>query len=417
MKRRSLIEGNKMKILQINTVYKQGSTGKIAYQIQQLVNSKGGNCIVAYRYAESHDEKENIYEISTWLDCHIHNRLAKITLLQGVWSISRTRKFIKFIKGFDPDIIHIHNIHGSYVNHPMLFSFLRNANIPIVWTLHDCWSITGQCAYFDMLKCDKWKTGCRSCKLHMDRLLNIVNIPNIMWNFKRKWFNRVHNMILITPSQWLADLIKQSYLQDYPVKIINNGIDLQVFKPTPSDFRKKLCIKNRFIVLGVAFDWGKRKGLDVFIELSKRLNSNRYKIVLIGTDDRVDELLPSNIISIHRTRNQVELAAIYTAADVFVNPTREDNYPTVNMESLACGTPVLTYRTGGSPEIIDETCGAIIDCDDIDTMEKEIMRICEDKLYSEAACLQRARRFDSNQRNEEYIELYENCACSSKCSL
>ena len=213
-------------------------------------------------------------------------------------------------------------------------------------------------------------------------------------------------MTIVTPSEWLAGLVKQSFLRKYPVKVINNGIDLNIFKPTESDFRKKYALENKYIVLGVAFGWGKRKGLDVFIELANRLDKEKYKIVLVGTDDNVDKLLPDNIISIHRTQNQTELAEIYTAADVFANPTREENYPTVNMESVACGTPVVTFNTGGSPEIIDETCGAIAEKDDTDSMYNEIIRICETKPYSEEACLKKANNFDAWRKFENYVQLY-----------
>ena len=214
-------------------------------------------------------------------------------------------------------------------------------------------------------------------------------------------------MTIVTPSQWLADLVKESFLAEYPVKVIHNGIDLSVFQPTENDFREKYGLQNKKIILGVAFGWGERKGLDVFVELAKRLDCEQYQIVLVGTDDSVDKQLPTNIISIHRTQNQTELAKIYTAADLFVNPTREENYPTVNMESLACGTPVLTFRTGGSPEIIDETCGAVVACDDVNGLEKEILRIFEQVPFSEDDCLKRATRFDMQDRFKEYVSLYD----------
>ena len=215
-------------------------------------------------------------------------------------------------------------------------------------------------------------------------------------------------MTIVTPSQWLAGLVKESYLKDYPVRVINNGIDVDVFKPSDSNFRVQHNIPtNKFILLGISFGWGKRKGLDVFVELANRLASNKYQIVLVGTDEKVDKLLPPNIISIHTTQNQKELAEIYTAADLFVNPTREENYPTVNMEALACGTPVLTFKTGGSPEIIDETCGSVVPCDDIDALESEIRRICETNPYSTEDCLKRAESFDMNLRFKEYVKLYE----------
>lgn len=395
-----------MNILQINTVYNQGSTGKIAYQIQQIAKSYGNQCIVAYRYAES-DALNNTYCISTWLDCHIHNRFAKMTGWQGRLSYVRTQKFIKYLDKYKLDLIHLHNIHGSFINQKLLFSYIKNNNTPIVWTLHDCWSFTGQCPYFTMVKCDKWKTGCHHCPQYREYPAAYVDRTKTMWKLKKKWFTGIQNMTIITPSQWLADLVKQSYLKDYPVQVINNGIDLNIFKPTLNDFRVKYGLGNKFIVLGIAFGWGKRKGLDVFIELSKRLDSNKYKIVLVGTDDKTDKLLPNNIISIHRTQNQTELAEIYTAADVFANPTREEVFGLVNAEALACGTPVLTFRTGGSPEVIDDKSGFVVDCDDIDAMEREIVRICENKPYSKEACLERAKSFDMNDKYEEYINLYE----------
>ena len=229
-----------------------------------------------------------------------------------------------------------------------------------------------------------------------------------MYKLKRKWFTGIENMTIVTPSQWLADLVKESFLKNYQVQVINNGIDLSVFRPTESDFRLQYNIPVfKKVLLGVAFGWGKRKGLDVFEELAKRLDSEKYQIVLVGTDADVDRTLPQNIISIHRTQNQTELAQIYSAADLFVNPTREDTYPTVNMESLACGTPVVSFRTGGSPEILDKTCGSVVSCDDIDALESEIIHMCGTAMYSKNNCLERASSFDMNERFKEYVDLYE----------
>ena len=192
------------------------------------------------------------------------------------------------------------------------------------------------------------------------------------------------------------------------MQVINNGIDLETFKPISSDFRQRYNIsESQYVLLGVAFGWGKRKGLDVFVELSKRLDDKQYKIVLVGTDYSVDKMLPKNIISIHRTQNQNELAEIYSAADLFVNPTREENYPTVNMESIACGTPVLTFRTGGSSEILDDKTGYVVDADDIDDLEKQIVCICTKQVFSEDDCLERAMKFANNIKFQEYINLYK----------
>lgn len=392
------------KVLQINTVYAKGSTGKIALGIHDLCSKKEITVFTAYRYEEN-DVYKNTFVTSSWLDCHIHNRLARWTRLQGCFSGLYTHRFLKQIRRFDPDLIHLHNLHGNYINLPMLFRHIKKYNIPVIWTLHDCWAFTGHCPHFTMVKCDKWKTGCHHCPQHREYPKSYVDNSRFMYRHKQKWFTGVQDLTIVTPSNWLAELVGESFLKDYPVKVIHNGIDLSVFKPTQSDFRKKHHCEDKFILLGVAFGWGARKGLDVFVDLASRLD-DRFQIVLVGTDDAVDRNLPEGIISIHRTQNQTELSEIYTAADLFVNTTREDTYPTVNMESLACGTPVVTFQTGGSPECIDSTCGSVIPCDDIDALEQEIFRIAETKSYSPDACLNKAKEFDMNERFEEYVKLY-----------
>ena len=393
-----------MKVLQINTVYPKGSTGKIAKGIHDVCAEHGIECKTAYRYSEKNDNFSDTFTVSSWWDTHIHNRLARVTLFQGMFSKRKTKAFLRQVDKYAPDIIHVHNVHGNYIYIPALFEYMSSRNIKTVWTLHDCWSFTGNCPHFEFINCKKWQTECSNCPIYKNK----VNQKAVtkMFHLKKKYFGRAHNMTIVTPSEWLAGLVKQSFLGGYPVKVINNGIDLSVFKPTDSDFREKRACQNKHILLGVAFGWGYKKGLDVFVELSKRLTSE-YQIVLVGTDDDIDKQLSGNIISIHRTNNQAELAEIYTAADLFVQPTREDTYPTVNIESLACGTPIVTFRTGGSPEIVDDTCGSVIDVDNIDAMEREIIRICEEKPYSKEDCILRASRFDMKKRFEEYVDLYK----------
>ena len=272
--------------------------------------------------------------------------------------------------------------------------------------MHDCWAFTGQCPHFMMEKCDKWKTGCHHCSKYKAYPSAYIDRTKTMWKLKKKWFTGVKDMIIVTPSQWLADIVNKSFLKEYPVCVINNGIDLSIFKPTESDFRKKYNCEDKRLLLGVSFAWGRGKGLDVFIELSKRL-SNEYQIVLVGTDDSIDKQLPDNVISIHKTANQSELAEIYTAADLFLNPTREENYPTVNMESIACGTPVLTFRTGGSPEILGEKCGEVVECDDIDAFENKIKDIFDSGLHNHNACLEYSENFSAGKCFDKYILLYE----------
>lgn len=395
-----------MKVVQINTL-PNGSTGKIANQLCELANRQD-NC-TAYFFCGNwvKSASPQVRSFGTKAENLLSALLSQISGLQNVFSVFGTLQLIGRLRKAEPDIIHLHNLHLWVIDVPMLMRYIKKQDVRVVWTLHDCWSFTGHCPYFDMIGCDKWKTGCFGCPQYREYPKSLFDNSKYMYRLKKKWFTGVRNMTLVTPSQWLAGLVRQSFLQDYPVKVIHNGIDLAVFKPTESDFRARYACGDKFIVLGVAFDWGKRKGLDVFCELAERLDRDRYQIVLVGTDDNVDALLPDHMISIHRTQNQTELAEIYTAADVFVNPTREENYPTVNMEAIACGTPVVTFNTGGSPEMLDETCGTVVPKDDVDAMQAEIIRICETRPYSKEACLKKAAEFDKNEKFKAYIRLYE----------
>lgn len=396
-----------MNIVEINTC-DYGSTGKIMLQLAVLSRRIGN--VIAFSRGWKHKKKcsSDCSYIGSYIQNGVHHVLSVITGNEGCFSVNGTNRFLSQLDAIKPDIIHLHNLHGWYINLPLLFNYIKKNNIKVVWTLHDCWAFTGHCPHFTIAKCDKWKTGCYKCPNCKEYPKSLFDNSKKMYRLKKKWFTGIENLTIVTPSEWLAGLVKQSFLKDYPVKVIHNGIDLNVFKPTESDFRKKYNIaENKYILLGVAFGWGKRKGLDVFIELQKRLDKEKYKIVLVGTDNNADKQLPKEIISIHRTQNQTELAEIYTVADLFVNPTREENYPTVNMESIACGTPVITFRTGGSPEILTEKTGMVVDCDDIDGLQHGIEEICEQNLFSTADCIEQAKQFDMNKRFKEYVALYK----------
>lgn len=406
-----------MKIVEINTVH-VGSTGKIMIQIANVARQHNHE---VHTFSRAWLARKAIGECHHFVGCRFGNIIHRILLpicgRDDQLSYVGTCSLIKKLKKIDPDVIHLHNLHGHYINFPVLFDYIKNNKKKVVWTLHDCWAFTGHCPYFTAVKCDRWKDGCHHCPQPKAYPKMYVDTSKKMYELKKKWFSGVEDMTIITPSNWLAGLVKESFLKDYPVKVINNGIDLSIFKPTESNFRKKYDLVGKKVILGVAFDWGYRKGLDVFVELSKRLDPNTYKIVLVGTNDEVDKQLPTDIISIHRTQNQSELAEIYTTADVFAQPTREEVFGLVNAEALACGTPVVTFKTGGSPEIVDETCGSVVDCDDVDAMESEIIRVCTDNPYSESACLNRAEIFDMNKRFEEYIDLYEDSTCCTGSTL
>lgn len=397
-----------MRVFHINAV-PYGSTGRIMFQIMDLLQQQGHTSLSTTGFTWVKAGREDHFITSGLITKTLHMRLAQATGMMGCFSVGATLKLLHRIKKFKPDVIHVHNLHTWFVNLPMLFRFFRKENIPVVWTFHDCWAMTGHCAYFSMAECQKWKTGCHHCTQKQEYPRTLVDNTPWMWRQKKKWFTGVKNLTVVTPSRWLAGLVRESFLKEMDVRVINNGIDPTVFRPQESDFRKKYHCENQFLLLGVSYDWCHRKGMDVFLELEKRLDSG-FRIVLVGTNEEIDRELPESIISIHRTADARELAQIYSAADLFVNPTREENYPTVNMESLSCGTPVLTFRTGGSPEMLDDTCGCVVDCGDTDAMEREILRIAQQRPYSEEACLRRAEDFCATDRFREYIRLYEELA-------
>ncbi len=394
-----------MKIIEINSV-NSGSTGNIMIGIAEIAAKQGHEVLICVPKSRGNLTRklENQILIGNRLSRNIHLALGTLTGYQGMFSVLSTYHFIRHLKKENPDLIHLHNLHNCYINLPMLFGYIKKQEIPVVWTLHDCWAMTGQCPYFTMAKCEKWKTGCHDCPQLDIYPASKVDRTATMWRLKKKWFTGIKNLTIVTPSKWLAGIVSESYLKSYPVKVIYNGIDLNVFKPRTSNFRSKYHIENQYIILGVAAGWGKRKGLDVFIELASKLD-DRYQIVLVGTSEETK--LPENIISIHHTQNQQELAEIYTAADIFVNPTREEVLGLVNIEALACGTPVITFDTGGSPECIDVTCGRIIPVDDIETLVNEITNICTQTPYSEKSCIKRANQFAKRERFTDYIILYE----------
>ena len=393
-----------MRVFQINAV-PYGSTGRIMTQIAQLLEEQGHEalCTTGFTWQKCTYEKHFITSglvAKTW-----HTYMARLTGLNGCFSVMATRHLLRRLRDFQPDVIHLHNLHCWYVNLPMLFGYIKKHDIPVVWTFHDCWPITGHCPHFTLSGCRKWMTGCHDCSAHRGYPQCLLDDSKAMWRRKKKWFSGVKRLTIVPPSHWLEGLVKQSYLGDYPVQVIHNGIDPEIFRPTDSDFRKKHHCEDKFLILGVAFDWNRSKGLDVFTQLSKQL-PQQFQIVLVGTNEELDKALPDSILSIHRTSSPQELAQIYTAADLFLNPTREDTFPTVNMEALACGTPVLTFRTGGSPEIPDDSCGSVVPVDDLESLTREILRIAQERPYSREACLKRAASFRKDDRYQEYIALY-----------
>lgn len=346
-----------MKILQINSVCGIGSTGRIATDIHNALIKRGHKSWIAYGREEPKN-CDSAIRIGRDFDVYSHALLTRIFDKHGFGSKKATLEFIEKVKTIEPDIIHLHNIHGYYINIEVLFAFLKEYGKPVVWTLHDCWSFTGHCAYFTLVECDWWREGCYDCP--QKRIYpSSFFLDNSRDNYQRKKeaFRGVKNMTIVTPSNWLANLVKESFLKEHKVITIPNGIDTDLFKPVESDFKKRMEIEDKYVILGVANVWDKRKGLEYFVELADMLHQDEM-IVLVGLNDKQIKQMPDNIIGITRTNNTQELIEIYSAADVFLNPTLEESFGMTNLEAQACGTYTITFDSGGSGEtIIDPNYG------------------------------------------------------------
>ena len=394
-------------IVEINST-NYASTGNIMLNIAKQARLSGYNVYTCCKASkESYKYKyDNQIIIGYRYERILSAILNTITGLRDYGNIFGTYFFVNKLKKIKPDLVHLHVLHDDFINTRILFNYLAKANIPVIWTFHDVVPLTGKCPGFDIINCEKWKTGCYKCpQLKLKPKSLFFDTTSHIWHKRKKEFTSVKNMVTVSPSIWLKDAVKESFFKKYPCEVINNGINLSIFKPIENTIKKDYKIGNKYLILGVANVWNERKGLDIFVELSKRL-SDDYQIVLVGTNNDVDKLLPDNIISIHRTYNQEELVKLYSAADLFINPTKDENFPTVNIESLACGTPVITFKTGGSPEIIDETCGLVVEKNDIDTLEKQIINVCTNKSFTSKDCLNRAQQFNMENKFKEYVDLY-----------
>ena len=383
-----------------------GSTGKIMMDIAKTARNKGFEVFTCCKNSKEGRKIQypNQIYVGIWIERVLSNFFAYITSLTDHFNLIGTCFFLKKLSKINPDVIHLHNIHGNFINIRMLFNYIKKNKIPVVWTFHDNWPFTGQCATYG---CDKWENGCGNCpKLNVYPKTCFLDLTKFKWRKKKGLFSNIENLVIVTPSLWLNNMIDYSFLKEYKHIVINNGIDLEVFKPRKSDFKERNNIPNsKHIVLGVANYWNNNKGLDVFVKLASDL-PNDYQIVMVGVDQNTQKILPKNIISINRTYNQIELAEIYSCADVFVNPTRGDNFPTVNIEAIACGTPVLTFDVGGSAEIIDPSCGVSVRIDDYSTLNNEIQRVCSTTPFSKEACVNKANKYDSKKLFYEYTNLY-----------
>lgn len=394
-----------MKVLQISTVCGSGSVGRITVDIYHTLEQHGDTGIIAYGRRKAPEGVE-AYRFGSDMDMGVHVLSTFFKGEHGFASAGQTRRLIEKIREWDPDVIHLHNIHGFILQVELLFDYLKQAGKPVVWTLHDCWPYTGHCAFYDYTGCEGWKEGCRNCTQYRKTYPYALFKNNTAENYvrKKKAFTGVPRLTIVTPSSWLADEVKRSFLGEYPVKIIPNGIDRSSFRPVDRGLRDRLKLQGTYIVLGVANVWERRKGLEYFFSLSENLPED-FRVILIGLDRKQMKKLPENVIGLARTSSVEELAEYYSMADVFVNATLEDNFPTTNLEALSCGTPVITFDTGGSPESLDETCGRVVPKGDGDALLAAVLEE-RDHPKKQEDCLNRAEQYDKYDRFQEYVELY-----------
>ena len=396
-----------MRILQINVTSNWGSTGHIVEDIGNLIQKSGDESYISFgRYA--YPSKSQIIKIGTKKDIYIHVLQTRLFDKHGLASKKATKELIKEIINIKPNIIHLHNIHGYFLNYTILFEFLSNLDIPIVWTLHDCWAYTGHCAYYTFAGCNRWKTGCHHCPQKNSYPSSyFLDRSKKNYSDKKEAFTSIKNMTIVPVSNWLSEEVKQSFLNKYPIKVISNGIDFNIFRPQIID-KKEFGLENKFVILGVASIWEKRKGLNDFIHLRTILPPN-YIIVLIGLSQKQINKLPQGIIGIKRTSNVQELAKYYSIADVYINFSVEETFGMTTCESLACGTPVIVYNSTACPEIVSNETGYVVEVGDFDNVVRKIKEIeILGKNKFKNICHKRALRlFNKEDKYNEYLNLYK----------
>lgn len=396
------------KLIQINTVCNT-STGKLMGDIQRKANESGYETLSIVGRRKVFEDMQ-CEKIGSFMSFWIHVGINTVFDRQGYGSYYMTKKIVKRLREKNPDIIHLHNLHGYYINLPVLFEYLsKEFKGRIFWTFHDCWPFTGHCAYFSAIGCDKWKEGCSRCPNKTVYPISLFwDASRKNYEDKRKMFCSLKNLIIITPSEWMAEKVRSSFLYNYPVKVINNGIDIKIFsyrKPADEIFARYKIDKEKKILLGVASVWDGRKGLTDFCLLAKEL-PKKYQVLLVGLSEKQIRSLPTNIIGIKRTENVEELAMIYSMAHIFINPSLEESFSLVTAEAIACGTPVIVLDTSAVKELVCDDNGIVLSKHNPADYMKAIEKL-EEKQLSREIIMQTAQKYDAEVFAEKVIKLYE----------
>ena len=405
-----------MKLLQINSTANWGSTGRIAEQIGNVAISLGWDSYIAYgRYANKSNSR--LIKIGNKVDSAWHLMCSRLFDCQGLCSRKATKRFVEQIEHIKPDLIHLHNIHGYYLNYEILFKYLRNTGIPVVWTLHDCWTFTGHCAHFSYNKCEKWKNECKECPLKGEYPSSLL-LDRSRKNFlcKKGHFSSLENMAVVSVSKWLDSMVDASFLTDKQRHVIYNGINVEVFSPMTDidELREKYNLQNKKVLIGVASVWDKYKGYDDYLRLHEMLPDNT-QLIMVGLSEKQLNALPKGIIGLQRTQNVEALVKLYSLADIVLNLSYQETFGLTTVEGFACGTPGVVYNKTASPELIDESCGKIVEAGNMEQLLSAITEILsKGKSHYSHACRQRAvALYNKDDRYEDYIKLYESLIGSS----
>lgn len=399
-------------VVQISIEVNSNSVGRIAEQIGESIINKGWESYITYARNNNPSSSKTI-KIGNKFDLYFHGFNTRLFDTHGLHSKNATNKLINKLKNIKPDIIHLHHIHGYFINYILVFKFLKEINVPVIWTFHDCWSFTGHCAYFESIKCTKWLTECYNCELK-NEYPKSIGFDNSTNNFrlKKEFFNSLNNLTIVPVSKWMENLVKKSFLNTNEIQTIENGIDTSVFHNNEEiriEFRNKIQSNDKFVILGVANEWDKRKGLADFIELSDKIDLSKFQILLIGLSKNQLLELPERIKGICKTENVSELVGYYNAADIFFNPTSQDTFPTTNLEALACGKPIITYAAGGSVESVDQDCGFIVPIYDLEKVKNVLLELYQNgtKQYIENCRNRVELNYNKVNQFNKYIQLYE----------
>lgn len=396
-----------MKIVIITGQWYGGGAESVSRDLFSYLNKEGDECYYLYASGDS-PKSPKIIKCGYEYEHYLHALKARFFDTDGIGSPRTTNRLIKQVEEICPDIINIHNIVCYSYDLKILLNYLRRTSIPVVWTLHDCWTFTGHCISIDEENCLKWKTGCGNCpaKGNFPKSL-MLDKSRYNYKLKKQLFLNTKKIVFVTPSLWLKKIINQTFLQEFPIHVINNGIDLTIFKPTDNNVKERFNIsKEKIVILFVASRWTKSKGINFIIELSQKMDLETYRLVVIGNINKYKQKLSKSILHIERTNDRYELAAWYTVADIFVNPTLADNYPTVNLESLACGTPVVTFNTGGSWESIGDKFGCLAVEKTSNALQLAIQQ-CLVKNIKSYDCTLQAKSFSKDLRYAQYRMLFK----------